>query len=272
MQSQQGDQDRSRRVLVVMPTLGERVEGLARAVDSVVSQTGVATRLVIVAPEGSSVAKEAAARVGATFVPDPKRGLSAAVNAGLAAQEGEDYYAWLNDDDYFIAGGLARLADLLAGSPEAVVAYGGCVYVDDADRRIGLSAAGALARRIQSWGPNLVPQPSSLTRMSAMGRAGEYDEDLHYAMDLDMFLRLRRLGTFVSTREEVAAFQWHTDSLTVRGRDRSVSEAQQVKRRHLSPKLRPMAPLWDLPVRWATHYAGVQVGRRASKIASRASA
>ena len=270
MQSQQGDQDRSRRVLVVMPTLGERVEGLARAVDSVVSQTGVETRLVIVAPEGSSVAKEAAARVGASFVPDPKRGLSAAVNAGLAAQEGEDYYAWLNDDDYFVPGGLQHLAAMLETRPDAVVAFGGCVYVDADDRRIGVSAAGDLAHRIQPWGPNLVPQPAALTRLDAMNRAGVYDEQLKFAMDLDMFLRLRPLGPFVSTREEIAAFQWHADSLTVGGRRASVTEAQRVKRRYLPRRVRPFAPVWDLPVRWATYAAGVQVGRRATRLAGRA--
>jgi glycosyltransferase involved in cell wall biosynthesis len=272
MQRQQGDPDRTRRVLVVMPTLGQRVEGLRRAIDSVEAQEGVDTRLVVVAPETSEVAAEAASRVGATLVPDPRKGLSAAVNAGLDAQDGEAFYAWLNDDDYLLPGGLARLVGLLEERPDAVVAFGGCRYVDNQDRRIGVSAAGNLAHRIQPWGPNLVPQPAALTRLEAINTAGRYDEALKYAMDLDMFLRLRPLGPFASTRDEIAAFQWHDDSLTVGGRGLSVTEAQQVKRRYLPRRLRRLAPVWDLPVRWATYAAGVQVGRKAAKAASRSSA
>ena len=57
-----------------------------------------------------------------------------------------------------------------------------------------------LAHRIQPWGPNLVPQPSSLTRLDALVAAGGYDESLRYAMDLDTFLRLATAGRRSSRR------------------------------------------------------------------------
>ncbi len=260
--------DEPAEVLVVMPTLGERLDTVVRSIASVTSQEGVRTRLVVVAPTSATRMRELAAEAGATVVDDPARGLSAAVNAGVSARDGEPYYAWLNDDDYLLPGGLSTLMALLEARRDAVVAYGGCVYIDDQERRIGVSRAGDLAHLIQPWGPNLVPQPASMTRLDAMAAAGPYDEDLRFAMDLDMFLRLRRQGPFVSTKQDVATFRWHSDSLTVAGRDLSVTEAQQVKRRHLGPTLRRLAPAWDLPVRWATYAAGVQVGRRARRIAA----
>jgi glycosyltransferase involved in cell wall biosynthesis len=251
-----------------MPTLGQRLQTLRQSIASVARQTGVAARLAVVVPEGAEEARAIAHSAGATVLDDPRRGLSAAVNAGVSARRGEEFYAWLNDDDYFLADGLSRLVSLLQARPDAVVAYGGCVYVDEMDRRIGVSNAGDLAHRIQPWGPNLVPQPSSVTRLDAMAAAGPYDEDLRFAMDLDMFLRLRRQGAFVSTRDEVAAFRWHAESLTVGDRKLQVSEAQQVKRRYLGPRARRVSPVWDLPVRWATQVAGTQVGRRARRIAA----
>lgn len=254
-------------VLVVMPTLGQRLNTLGQSIASVTSQAEVRVRLAVVVPEAAKEARSIAHEAGATVLDDPRRGLSAAVNAGIDARQGEQFYAWLNDDDYFLPNGLSRLVSMLRLRPDAVVAYGGCVYVDEAERRIGVSSAGDLAHRIQPWGPNLVPQPSSVTRLDALVGAGGYDESLRYAMDLDMFLRLRKLGAFVSTREEVAAFRWHADSLTVGERKSSVTEAQQVKRRYLPAPARKVAPLWDLPVRWATYAAGRQVGRRAVRIA-----
>jgi GT2 family glycosyltransferase len=264
-----GEASGDAKVLVVMPTLGERLDTLVQSIESVTSQP-VSTRLVVVVPEAAEEARAIARRAGATVVDDPRRGLSAAVNAGIAARANEPFYAWLNDDDFFLPEGLGTLIDLLERQPRAVVAYGGCRYIDGEDRRIGVSKAGDLAHRILPWGPNLVPQPASVTRMEALVAAGPYDEALKYAMDLDMFLRLRRIGAFVSTQVEVATFRWHVESLTVAGRNLSVTEAQQVKRRYLPARARRVAPLWDLPVRWATYLAGKQVTRRARRVAASA--
>ena len=109
-----------------------------------------------------------------------------------------------------------------------MVAYGACTYIEDAGRTITVSRAGDLATRILGWGPDLVPQPASLTRLESLLAAGVYDESLRFAMDLDMFLRLKRLGPFLSTRREVAAFRWHADSLTVANRSLSLAESEAV--------------------------------------------
>jgi glycosyltransferase involved in cell wall biosynthesis len=255
-------------VLVVMPTLGERLDTLEESLNSVTTQDGVCARLVVVVPETATEAREMAERFDATIVDDPRRGLSAAVNAGVAARKDETYYAWLNDDDFYAPGALARLAEMLESRPEASVAYGACVYIDDAGRTIGVSRAGDAARRILGWGPDLVPQPAALHRVAAVEAAGEYDEELRFAMDLDMLLRLRRLGPFVSTKEIVSSFRWHAESLTVANRKHSLAESEAVKHRYLSKGARRFAPLWDVPVRLATHVAARQVSRRARKVAA----
>ena len=253
-------------VVVVVPTLGERVETLRHSLASVRAQSDVLAHLVVVVPEAATEARKIASDLGATVVDDPRRGLSAAVNAGVAARRDERFYAWLGDDDLLAEGGLRTLADLLEAEPRAVVAYGACTYIDDADRTIAVSRAGDLATKILGWGPDLVPQPASLTRVDALLAAGEYDESLRFAMDLDMFLRLKRHGLFVSTKQEVAAFRWHADSLTVANRSLSLAESEKVKRRYLPGAARPLSSLWDLPVRWATRVAARQVNARARKV------
>ena len=255
-------------VVVVVPTLGERLDTLAHSLASVAGQQGVSTHLVVVVPERAKGARHIAVRHGATVVDDPGRGLSAAVNAGIAARRDETYYAWLGDDDLLALGGLATLSALLEGDPRAVVAYGACTYIDDRARTVTVSRAGGLATRVLGWGPDLVPQPASLTRVEALVAAGGYDESLRFAMDLDMFLRLKRQGRFVSTKHEVAAFRWHPDSLTVANRGLSLAESEKVKRRYLPAGVRPLSPLWDVPVRWATRAAAKQVNARARRVAA----
>jgi glycosyltransferase involved in cell wall biosynthesis len=255
-------------VVVVVPTLGERLGTLAESLASVRAQRGVRTRLVVVVPESATEARDIALQHQAVLVDDPRRGLSAAVNAGVAARTDEDYYAWLGDDDLLAEDGLATLSRLLEAHPRAVVSYGACAYIDEVGRTVTVSRAGDLASRIQPWGPNLVPQPASLTRVDALVAAGPYDESLRFAMDLDMFLRLRRLGTFASTRTQVASFRWHADSLTVANRGLSLAESERIKRRYLDARLRPLSPLWEVPVRLATRVAARQVNARAHRVSA----
>ena len=256
-------------VLVVLPTLGDRLDTLKLTLDSIDAQRAeVPLRIVVVAPARAQEARALAERYGATVVSDPKTGISAAINAGIEAAESESYYAWMGDDDLFRPGGLRRLVDLMESEPNVVVAYGGCDYIDPEGRVIGRSRAGRAARWLLPWGPDLIPHPGSMIRIDAMRASGLFDTSLKYAMDLDMFLRLRSRGRYLSTRESVSAFRWHPDSLTVSNRQASSAESEAVKRSHLPRALRPLAPLWEAPVRWAAARAAVAVSARARKLAN----
>lgn len=59
------------------------------------------------------------------------------------------------------------------------------------------SRSGRLAPALLSWGPSLIPQPGMLFRVADFRAVGGLDESLHYAMDLDLLLRLRRRGRLV---------------------------------------------------------------------------
>lgn len=250
-------------VLAVVPTLGERVDTLGPALASIRSQEGVTTTLVVVVPPAAEQARRIAENYGAVVVDDPKRGLSAAVNVGIATSNGEAYFAWIGDDDELHPEGLRTLVDMLEDDPRAVVAFGACDYMDDEGRIFAVSRAGRWARRVLAWGPDLIPQPASLTRLSAMRAVGPYDETLKYVMDLDMFLRLRRQGRYLSTGMRVAKYRWHPDALTVANRDASISEGDGVRRRHLPKPVRPLAVLWERPVRLAINVVSSQLSRQA---------
>lgn len=256
------------RVLAVLPTLGERLDTLHAAIASVVSQQReVDIHLVVVLPAAAQQAKKMAMSAGATVVDDPRRGLSGAMNAGISAASGEEFYVGLGDDDLLRPGGLQHLLRIADEIPEAVVYYGACDYIDAADRVIGVSRAGRLAAAILPWGPDLVPHPGTLIRLEALNSVGGFDPERRYAMDLDAFLKLRKVGRFVATRESVAAFRWHADSLTVAGRAASAKDALEVKKAHLPAWIRPLSHLWLRPIAWATEHAGRAVNSRARRMA-----
>ncbi len=249
------------RVLIVVPTLGRRPELLALTLDSITTQQE-RPDLVVVIPPDAHEGRRLAAASGATLLDDPGS-ISAAINVGFASAGPRHAYAnWIGDDDLLAPDALGIAVRALESAPKAVMAFGYCDYIDEQGRRLFTNKAGRLAPWLMTWGPNLVPQPGALMRLDALRSVGEVDETLHYAMDLDLFLRLRRLGPLVNTGTTLASFRWHSGSTTVAGRSSSLAEAEMIKRRYLPAGTRRLAPLWELPVRLATTLAA----RRASRI------
>jgi GT2 family glycosyltransferase len=252
------------RVLMVIPTLGQRLDLLEETLTSLTKQK-YPLDIVVVCPLKNKAAVDLAKKFGAAVVEDPGT-LSGAVNVGFAAaKKSHDYVCWMGDDDLLAANALAATVPTLDTNPEAVIAFGYCDYIDDSGKRIFTSRAGKLAPWVITWGPNLVPLPGMLYRLSAVRKAGEFDTGLKYAMDLDMLLRLRKLGRFINTGQTLGSFRWHSTSTTVANRNASLKETEMVKRRYLPKPLRALAPLWELPVRVATRVAARRVSNLSAK-------
>lgn len=258
------------KVLVVLPTLGDRLEYLEETLATIDAERAeVDLTLVVVLPVGAVRARSIAEAHQAVIVEDPRRGISEAINAGIRAATSEEYYAWIGDDDLFRPGALAQLRDLLEANLDAVVSYGGCEYIDPEGRLIGTSRAGRAAQWLLPWGPDLIPHPGSMIRLGALRDVGLFDTSLKYVLDLDVFLKLRSRGRFVCTRQSVSAFRWHPNSLTVANRAAASAEAEAVKRRHLPQLLQPVSPVWHVPVKWAASIAARGVSRRALSLTAK---
>lgn len=250
-------------ILVVLPTLGTRNDLLVHALESVeVQRQDVSLTLAVVVPPDATEARTLATRWGAVLVDDPGLGMSEAMNAGRSVATTERFTIWLGDDDQYLPGGLATLASLIADDDDTVVAYGACQYVDPTGTVLWTSGAGAWAARIIGFGPNLIPHPAALIRVSALNQVGGYDKNLKLVMDLDVFLKLKKRGRFRSTTTPVASFGWQPDSLTVSSRIASEQEAKKVKRHHRPVWLKPFQWIWEWPVAWASRLAARRLSRR----------
>jgi len=256
-------------LLFVVPTLGERPGYLERSLQSIVDQEQVGLDLVLVAPRGRGV-EEMATRFGGRFVEDPRRnGLSGALNAGLAsAPPGTRYFTWLGDDDLLTPGSLSATVTALDADPGSVVAYGWCDYIDAEDALVFRSRAGRLAKAVLRFGPNLIPQPGSLLRYDDVVAVGGLDESVRLAMDLDLFLQLRRRGRFVAIPKTLASFRWHADSATVGNEHASMEESDRLRMKYMS---RPAARAYEY-LRWPGRWALVAAKRRVDRNVAQQSA
>jgi GT2 family glycosyltransferase len=252
-------------VLIVIPTLGDRLGYLTDTLESIRSQVPQpAIRVVVPLRRQEAVAVARAA--GAEVIDDPGS-LPAAINLGVRdLPDGIEFVNWLGDDDLLTPGSLARTRGALVADVRAVVAYGACEYVDDTGSAIWTSQAGRHAQWILPWGPDLIPQPGMLVRRSAWEAVGGLDESLRFAFDLDLLLKLKRIGSLVDVGTVVSMFRWHAESLTVSDRTRSLDESDLVKRRYLSTRLRRVAWAWERPVRGATRVAAWEMNRRTARL------
>lgn len=249
------------RILVVIPTLGERLETLVRTLSSIQDQAGALVDMVIVAKTNTFELIAIADRYRARIIFHPGH-ISAAVNAGFAqASERHRYVGWLGDDDMLSPDALANASALLERYPAAVVSYGSCDYVDLNGDLLFNRRPPPNAPALLQFIPGLIKQEACLFRLSALRRVGGLNEKLKYTMDLDLLLKLRRLGPFVRVDRVLAAFCWHPGSLTVANRNASLDEAQNVQGSHARGIARLLQPLWKYPIRYLILALSARINR-----------
>jgi hypothetical protein len=96
-------------------------------------------------------------------------------------------------------------------------------------------------------------------------QVGGLDESYQLAFDLDLLLKLKKVGPLIDVGQIVSSFRWHPTSLTVADREHNIAESERAKRASLSPTARKFTWLWEPPVRIATKVAAREVQRRATK-------
>jgi GT2 family glycosyltransferase len=220
---------------------------------------------MLVAPKDATHVKALAEEFGAGFLEDPGS-LPGAINLGVQAADSEHSYVnWLGDDDLLEPDSLEVTTAALDARPDAVAAFGACRYINEVGDVLWVSKAGHWGPRILSWGPDLIPQPGMLIRTDAWRAVNGLDESFRFAFDLDLLLKIRKLGPLLDTKATLASFRWHPDSLTVGDRTTNLAESERAKRRYLTPTQHRIKWMWERPVRVATRVAANEVHRRARR-------
>ncbi|HVS85857.1 MAG TPA: glycosyltransferase family 2 protein [Gaiellaceae bacterium] len=199
-------------VSIVTPCL-EPGDRLARCLDSVAAQTYPAVEHIVVDGGSTDGTVELLRSRGVRYVSEPDNGQTDALNKGFALATG-DWLGWLNADDVLTPHAIELVIDAVRAAPEAGWAYGDCTM--------------RLGDTVHQWTPpreltvrmfergNPIPQPGALVARWALERVGPLDEELHLAMDYDLWLRLFDAGVpYVSVPETLSVFELHEASKSV---------------------------------------------------------
>lgn len=176
---------------------------------------------------------------GITFVSERDGGLSDAMNKGIAQAKG-DVIGWLNADDCYLPGALARVAREFRANPDALWATGRCVIIDRGGREIRRPVRmykNLLLRHYRHWlylTQNFISAPATFVHRRGYELAGPYDERFKISMDYDLFLRLAALGDPIVIDADLACFRMAhaSGSLSMSGFERQFREHAQNAREH----------------------------------------
>ena len=234
----------SKDVAIVVPTLGIRTDYLRQSLTSL--RNSGAGMLCIIAPPHLNLDDFVSENLFDLRIDDDGDGLANAINKAFSLLPRDvEFMSWLGDDDLIEVNALSIARERMISDSEVVAVVGICDYIGPSGEKILTNKAGSLGIKILSWGPDLIPQPGSLLRRSAFDEMGGLDPKFRMAFDLDMFLRLQKLGRIEFLNQKVASFRWHPTSLSVDQRRFAVLEASAIRRNNHSKLVSYVSLLWE---------------------------
>lgn len=173
------------------------------------------------------------------WVSEADKGQTNAINKGLRLTDGS-IIGYLNADDLLLPGSLLKVAGTFTQHPGAMWAIGKCRIVDGKNNEIRkvitkyknlLLELGGFSLLVMT---NYISQPSTFWRRDVLEIVGFLDENLHYVMDYDYWLRLYSRYSPVFIPEYLASFKIHPSSKTTSTGHRNIyiEEEKRVIRRY----------------------------------------
>jgi len=205
------------RVSVVIPTYN-RAALLAEAIASVLSQGFSGTELIVVDDGSTDETGALLASFGdrVTVIRQEHRGVSGARNRGIEAA-GADLVAFLDSDDYWLAGKLAAQAAFFEAHPGALVCQTEEVWIRNGRRvnpRLRHRKEGGMIFE-RSLELCLVSPSAVMVRKALFDRVGRFDEVLPACEDYDLWLRVTcRFPVHLIDRPLIVKRGGHSDQLS----------------------------------------------------------
>ena len=167
------------------------------------------------------------------WVSEKDRGQSHAINKGLSKASGE-LLGWMNSDDYYLPGALLKIACAYLEETSVGAIYGQGRIVDRSGAIVYVPKMVPVTKEsLFGWSfGNDFMQPSCLFTRKAFEESGPIDETLHYAMDLDFWIRIAHNYKFKQLSDSLSVALSHPVAKTTAMAESGLAEVAIVCMRY----------------------------------------
>lgn len=234
-------------VTIVTPSLNQG-RYLPAAIDSVLDQDYPRIEYLVVDGGSSDDSLDILASYGdrLTWVSEPDGGQAHAINKGFRQARGS-ILGWLNSDDKYAPGAIAKVVETFESHPEIALLYGNGSILDD---------AGDVVRVFDEIEPfslwrlvhflDYVLQPAAFFRRNAVLQVGLLDERLEFGMDWDLWIRLAAHHDVLYLEEQLGFSRVYETTKTNAGGWRRIRELRQLANKHSGRFWTPGVQLYAL--------------------------
>jgi glycosyltransferase involved in cell wall biosynthesis len=136
-------------------------------------------------------------------------GQADAINKGLDRAKGE-IVAWLNSDDYYLAGTVSAAVKIFEQHPQIVLVYANMLAVDEHSKTFNtLNYKQLTLEDLLCF--QIIGQPAVFMRRSALNGI-RLDSDLHFLLDHYLWIQIASRGNILHVNGTWAAARYHADA------------------------------------------------------------
>jgi glycosyltransferase involved in cell wall biosynthesis len=174
---------------------------------------------------------------GIRWISESDRGLSHALNKGIAMASGE-VVGELNADDVYEPGALAAVGAALRENPPALWLTGYCRIIDGGGEEIRKSVTAYKNWLLRHYSldlyltHNFISAPATFFRREALAETGGFDERYRISVDYDLQLKIARRHEPIVLERFLSSFRMAEGSLSMSGFKTQFREHAEQARRH----------------------------------------
>jgi glycosyltransferase involved in cell wall biosynthesis len=146
----------------------------------------------------------------AYWISERDYGQADAIMKGFSRAKGE-ILAWLNSDDTLAPSAARIAAEYLGSDPSLGLVYGDRLHIDKKGNVIGINQGPSFYGTMLQHNITL-PQETVFFRRALYDQAGGLDKELHFATDIDLWIRLQKITKFKHVPAFFGSFRAHPRS------------------------------------------------------------